>query len=123
MKQENNFIKNLNLIDGIITYNDFDIDESIPFETQWYMYKEDILQVTFGERFILDVGFYPEGDPNGNFIVRAVIDNDWMNYLSQIKCHNLSELKIAIERTTIFINEMRKIKDIPSRDIQYETWD
>ena len=32
MKKENNFISNLNILDGTITYNDFDIDEDIPFQ-------------------------------------------------------------------------------------------
>lgn len=123
MTKENNFIKKLNLLDGVITYNDFDIDEYIPFKDQWYMYKEDILQVCFGRRFILDVGFYPSGNPNGCFAIKAILDNDWEHYLSKIKCCTLVELKNAIERTAIFINAMRAIKDIPYRTIYYPQWE
>jgi hypothetical protein len=65
------FIKNLKLYDGIITYNDFDIDEARTFQDQEYSYKMDILQISFGNRYILDVGWYPEFDPKGHFWVRA----------------------------------------------------
>ncbi len=44
MKLNKSFIENLNIPKGIIIYNDFDIDEAIPFEKQKYSYKEDILQ-------------------------------------------------------------------------------
>ena len=106
---KNNFIKKLNILDGIIVYNDFDIQENIPFEKQWYSYKEDMLQVQFGDRFILDVGWYPEDDQNGNFTVLAIENQDWMNPVSQIKCKTLDELKKAIEKTAKVITEKRKI--------------
>ena len=40
---KNNFIERLNIYDGLITYNDFDIDEEKSFEEQMYSYKEDIM--------------------------------------------------------------------------------
>lgn len=116
------FINNLNILDGIITYNDFEIDEKIPFDDQWHMYKEDILQIKFGERFILDLGWYPEHDPKGYFKVCAILDNDWMNPLLEIKCRTLSDLKKTIEKTVIYINEMKK-KELPHRNIEYESFD
>lgn len=108
MKPKSDFVKDLNIRDGIITYNDFDIDENIPFEDQWYMYKEDILQIRYGDRFILDVGWYPESNPEGHFAVRAILENDWMNPISKIECRTLSELKEAIEKTALFIATERK---------------
>ena len=108
MKKHNDFIENLNILDGIITYNSFDIDETVPFQEKWYSYNEDILQIKFGDRITLDVGWYPEGDPKGKFMVKAVLDDDWLNPISKIKCRNLSELKRAIEKTALLINEKRK---------------
>ena len=62
MGNKKEFISNLNILDGIISYNEFDIDENKPFEDQWYNFSEDILQIKYGKRFILDVGWYPQHD-------------------------------------------------------------
>ena len=78
MNNPNNFMRNLNLYNGIIDYNDFDIDENVPFEEQEYSYKEDILQISYGDRLTLDVGWYPEHNPQGYFIVYAVKDSNWV---------------------------------------------
>jgi 3-oxoacyl-ACP reductase-like protein len=122
MSKNLNFVKNLNILDGVITYNDFDIDESKSFDDQWYMFKEDILQIKFGDRFILDVGWYPENDHKGQFSVVAILDEDWMDPLQKTKCSTLSELKKAIEDTAIYIDKMRK-EDLPHRNVEYEEFD
>jgi hypothetical protein len=106
--EKNDFIKNLIIPNGIITYNEFHIDESIPFEEQRYNYQQDILQIEFGKRFVLDVGWYPEMNPAGHFTVRAIFDNDWIHPVSKIKCRTLSELKKAIEKTANIINKKMK---------------
>lgn len=119
MKKNKEFIENINFFDGIITYNSFDIDDNIPFEQQEFSYTEDILQIRFGERFILDVGWYPEMNPEGHFVVKGIQDTDWMNPISRIKCKTLNGLKKAIEKTIQIILEQRKIKDLPYRNIEY----
>ena len=40
-------------------------------------FKEDLLQVTYPDGQILDVGWYPEGDPEGEYRLLAVSDGDW----------------------------------------------
>ena len=87
------------------------------------MYKEDILQIKYGDRFILDVGWYPAPNPKGRFVVLAVLDNDWMDPLSTVECRTLSALKEAIEKTATFIDKMRKTKDLPYRNIEYEKFE
>ncbi len=99
MNESKTFIENLNIYDGNITYNDFDIDERIPFGEQKYSYKMDILQITFGPRYILDVGWGPEFNPKGSFLVQAIKDYDWLKPLIEKKCHSLAELKKIIEET------------------------
>ena len=99
MSLSNAFIDQLNIDDGKITYNDFDIDENRQFYDQEYSYKQDILQIEFGERYVLDVGWYPEFDPKGYFLVRAIEDYDWLKPLLAKKCRSLKELKKAIEET------------------------
>ncbi len=119
--ENNYFIKSLSLLDGIITYKDFDINENIAFKELWYAYKEDILQVVYGDRYILDVGWYPESNPKGRFIVRAIQDYDWMDPLLKIKCKTFEELKKAIEDAAHLLNERNTMKNVPYRDVEYES--
>jgi len=100
-----NFIQNIN---GIIIYNDFDTDNNIPFKEQEYSFKNDILQIKFGDKFILDVGWYPEFDPSGHFVIRVILDYDWHNPLLKTKCNTLDELKYTIEQAALLIEEKRK---------------
>lgn len=101
---KNDFVHSLNLIGGIITYNDFDIDEKVPFEEQKWSYKMDILQITFGPRYTLDVGWVPEFDPKGYFWVQAIKDYDWLNPIAEKKCRTLASLKKAIEEIAILLS-------------------
>ena len=105
------FVKDLNLFNGTITYNDFDIDENISFEERWYTYKEDILQIAYGSRYILDVGWYPGSNPKGKFVVQAITDYDWVNPVSKKKCRTLKGLKKAIEETAMLIHRIRQSSD------------
>ena len=105
MKKENNFVENLKILDGTITYNDFDIDEILSFEDQKYN-----LQIKYGEGLTLDVGWYPAYNPKGFFVTRAIENYDWETPLSKIKCRSLANLKKAIEKTAILIVEARKNK-------------
>ncbi len=100
---KNDFVKNLNILNGTIVYNDFDIDEKIPFQNQKYSFKEDILQIEFGEHFLLDVGWYSEFNPEGNFWIRVIQDYDWQNPLYEEKCRTLGELKTVIEKFAMLI--------------------
>lgn len=110
MNKTNKFMQNLNLYDGIIDFNDFDIDENVPFEEQEYSYKEDILQISYGDRFTLDVGWYPELNPRGNFIVYAVEDENWDPPLKKIKARTLGELKKAIETIAFELSNKARIE-------------
>lgn len=103
---KNNFIQNLNIIDGVITYNDFDIDENTPFQDQKYSFKEDILQIKFGKHFLLDVGWYPEFNPKGYFKAYVIQNYDWDNPLYEEKCRTVQELKAVIEKFAALINKL-----------------
>jgi hypothetical protein len=119
MKNKKDFVENLDILDGIITYNDFDINENVAFEEQKYSFKEDILQIKFGDRFLLDVGWYPEMNPKGAFTVVAIQDYDWDEPVVKIKCRTLKTLKKAIEKAAKIIGDQKQIKNLPFRNIEY----
>ncbi|MBS1986510.1 hypothetical protein JST99_01075 [Candidatus Dependentiae bacterium] len=108
MNESNAFTDNLNIHNGIMTYNDFDIDEKIPFEDQKWSYKCDIIQIEFGPRYTLDVGWYPEFDPAGHFLVRGIKDFDWLKPIAKRKCRSLASLKKAIKKTAELLSHEAK---------------
>lgn len=118
-----NFIGNVNILDGKITYDDFDIDENTPFSDQVYSLQEDMLQIKYGKRFVLDVGWRQSFDPNGCFIVVVILDRDWMNPVFEGKCRSIPELKKMIESAAALIHEQLKIKNLPYREVEYEEFD
>ncbi len=102
----NDFVKNLNIPNGIVVYNDFDIDENIPFQDQKYSFKQDILQIELSNHLFLDVGWYPKMNPEGHFWIRVIQDYDWQNPLYEEKCRTLEELKNIIEEFALLINNL-----------------
>ena len=118
-----NFINNVNILDGKITFDGLDLDENIPLLDQINVLREDMLQIKYGKRFVLDVGWRQSFDPNGCFIVVVILDRDWMNPVFEGKCRSIPELKKMIESAAILIHEQLKIKDLPFREVEYEEFD
>ena len=73
-----NFINDLNLINCI---------DSL---------KEDLLQVSYPNNILLDVGWYPSFDINGRFHVRLIKDSDWDNIKYHSESRSIIELIIDI---------------------------
>lgn len=94
----------------------------IPFESQKYSFKEDMLQIKFNDRFILDVGWQPKFEKNGYFIIRVILDNDWLNPLLEAKARTLNDLKKIIEKSVIFVKQ-EKEKNLPYRNIEFEKYE
>ncbi len=117
MKNNNSFVSQLNLLDGKIIWDHFDIDENSPLERQVDSLTEDMLQIGFGKRFAVDVGWRPDFETGGHFIVVAIQDCDWMKPVYENKCRTLKELKEAIEEAVLVVDKMRKIKNLPYRNI------
>lgn len=69
--------KKINFEPGKIIYNDFDIDINLPFEQQIFSLKEDLLQVNYDDKYLIDIGWAPEFDTKGKFKIRIINDLDW----------------------------------------------
>ncbi|CDH97311.1 hypothetical protein BAPNAU_3531 [Bacillus velezensis NAU-B3] len=54
---------------------------------------------------LLDVGWYPEGDPNGSYGIELIKNEDWENPLEDIMCTELKELLKQLD--LIFMKEMK----------------
>ena len=62
---------------GRITYNEFHIDFSIDYDKQLNHLNEDLFQVCFPQGYLLDLGWYPEHQENGCFIIQVIFRSAW----------------------------------------------
>lgn len=82
---------------GKIVYNQYHIDFSIPFEDQLYELTEDLLQIEYKNGLVLDIGWYPEMDPNGCLKVYLIKDADWYSPLICLAARSEQEMEEALK--------------------------
>jgi hypothetical protein len=85
----------------IITYNNFfDID---PLKLKhndilWDNFIEDLLQLKNEHKnILLDLGWYPEMNPNGNYCMKLIQDNNWEEPLMNINNKDKNKIIKIIE--------------------------
>lgn len=87
-----NCFQNIDFKSGVITYDDFMIDLKLPLENQVDCLKEDLFQVDYFGRYIIDVGWYPEFNAKGNFTICLIKDCNWSDPILIKKCRDLNQL-------------------------------
>lgn len=93
---------------GIIVYNSYEIDEHTPFDRQEIELNEDLILVKFPEQqILLDVGWWPAGNPQGHFVVTVAQDQDWESQFLQLEACDVSSLRAAIANAVKFINNRK----------------
>lgn len=71
---------------------------SVEDEEKWGKFTEDLLQITHSRyHLLLDVGWYPEGDPEGCYGLELIKDFDWGNPLVDFETKQKDELVKKIE--------------------------
>lgn len=68
---------------------DFEINEDIPLEEQTDLLKEDLLQISYDNNYIIDIGWYPEFDETGCFRVSVINEYQWDNPIFQKNCRSI----------------------------------
>lgn len=89
---------------------DIDPETLSPEDENWlFAFNEDILHIiskithrrdnqTEEQELIIDLGWYPDGDPNGNFVLQAVLNNDWIDPLIKFSSRNKDEIVKTLEK-------------------------
>lgn len=96
----------LELIDfksGKITYNEFNIDFRKPFKMQSDSLKEDLLQIEYDKGYIIDLGWYPEFDENGCFVIKVIRNFEWHMPIFEKRAYTKCELKQFLEEAVGFV--------------------
>lgn len=104
----NKLLRNVDLVIGKITYCDFEIKSDLPFEKQKWSFREDLIQINFDNKYLLDVGWYPELNEKGAFLVEVVKCFDWSNPIFEKRTKQLESLQGYIQQAADFINALIK---------------
>ncbi|MCL2336018.1 MAG: hypothetical protein FWC60_01215 [Firmicutes bacterium] len=92
---------------GVISkFINFNVNESLDYYEQQFSYKQDMLQITYDNNYVIDVGWYQDFDPNGFFKIVIIKDNDWWNPVLIEKCTNTKDLSVYMEKFTSYIQDL-----------------
>ncbi|MCB0111674.1 MAG: hypothetical protein KDE53_37380 [Caldilineaceae bacterium] len=82
---------------GQVVYEEFIVEGEEPWTTQIDNLNEDLLQVVFPGNLLLDVGWYPEFDRQGQFQVRLIRDEQWDTPIFYAEVAQLELLRLVLE--------------------------
>lgn len=91
---------------GTIRYNTFNINFDLPFDNQLEELNEDLIQVEYGANYLLDIGWYPEGDANGAIIIQLIHENHWESPVIRTEALDSESLINNINRIVVLINDL-----------------
>lgn len=101
-------MNNINFGKGKVVLNDLDLKEDILLNEQVWSLKEDILQVEYGEDYILDVGFYPEFDiEKGEFRLVIVKGKYWDEPLFTKSTKSIKQLYLDLDEAINWLNQIK----------------
>ncbi len=65
----------------------------------WFHFTEDILQLRHKSRnIVIDMGWYPDIEPTGNYRIVAIKDEDWETPLDRFESRSKEEITAKIEQ-------------------------
>ena len=65
----------------------------MPLSEQLESLTEDLIQIEYDNGYLIDIGWYPEYDAEGNFIVQLIKDYNWENPIYKQGCKEDKQLK------------------------------
>jgi hypothetical protein len=89
-----------------VTWNQFyDIEpnsniylDGLPDGDVWELFLQDLLQLKhFNKNIILDLGWTPEANPEGSYLLQVIADEDWSTPIVVYKSKNKSEVVRKID--------------------------
>lgn len=99
------YFKNLDLKNGIIVYDDFDINENMPASHQDL--DEDLMQISFlDKKYLIDLGWYSTACRKGNFQIKVIKDLNWQQPLFLKKTESLDDIESKLQECINFIADL-----------------
>lgn len=97
-------INDLSIGSGKILFNDF--PENIEFSTPevYEELKEDLIQILYSNRFLIDVGWYPSFQENGKFTLLLIENNNWEKPVFKKRTRSIKVVRETIEEYAAYID-------------------
>ena len=89
---------------GRIIYDEFQIDFSLPFSEQEDCLTEDLLQVEYENGYLIVLGWYPEYDENGKFILQLIKNDKWERPIYKKQSRDWKQLRKDLIKTIDMAN-------------------
>jgi hypothetical protein len=81
---------------GFINIDPLNLDAN---DSKWFSFTEDLLQLThIRSDIIVDLGWYPEMNPNGEYKVSVVKDKNWEEPIISFRSRNKDDIVMKIEK-------------------------
>lgn len=93
----------VNLKEGKVVYDTFNIDFNKSFVDQLFELREDLIQITYDNNYLIDIGWHPELDPNGFLKIQVIKNCDWLHPLFLVKCRTLKDLEKQLNQAITII--------------------
>lgn len=90
---------------GEVVFDDLQIDPDRSLESQVGKLKEDLFQVNYDDKFIVDVGWHPSFAKDGHFRVVATQNFNWEDPVFQKTCRTVTELRECVEEAVNKVKE------------------
>ncbi|MCA9596053.1 MAG: hypothetical protein KC776_22215 [Myxococcales bacterium] len=91
---------------GIVRYCDWRITPELPLQAQLAALKEDLIQVEYGDSVMVDVGWYPQGDPTGEFVVYVIAERKWNDPVAAFRASTVERLSVAVAEAVQTADEL-----------------
>jgi hypothetical protein len=104
--QTMNDVLSCDISPGVVTFKNFDYDENKSLLEQLNILQEDMIQIDFFDRYILDIGWYPSWDKNGCFKLLVIEGEDWNEPLLALSSKNIDELKDKLKEAIDFCRQL-----------------
>lgn len=78
-------------------FDDFMIDPNRSLAEQLENLKEDMFQAKIGNQ-IIDIGWYPEFDIKGRFVILIIENQDWENPIFRAEAKGIQKLSSIIKK-------------------------
>jgi hypothetical protein len=96
---------------GRVTFWELHVDPRRPLTEQCSELNEDLVQASFPRNLVLDVGWYPTGNPAGKFRVVLVRDADWNAPKWAAETHAAADLPQLIRQGVTVASESSELAD------------
>lgn len=111
----------INIHQGEMAYNTFNIDLSKDPSSQIHELRQDLIQVVYGTRYVVDVGWYPMYKPEGFFLIYVVEDRDWDEPLLKLKVTKFDTFIQSLKEAIDFVDKF--IQENPDRPLRESAFD